>query len=75
MVPANPTAAKSNPGRPVPPSVAAAGAAGVALHVSIAPAFTPFSLEPPGVNAVLAAGGVAVGLWSVAIRRAARSSA
>ena len=58
-----------------PRSVAAAGAAGVALHVSIAPAFTPFSLAPPGVNAVLAAGGVAVGLWSVAIRRAARSSA
>ncbi|MEZ3163097.1 hypothetical protein ABNG03_01045 [Halorubrum sp. RMP-47] len=58
-----------------PRSVVGAGAAGVALHVSIAPAFTPFSLGPPGVNAVLAAGGVAVGLWSVAVRRAARSSA
>ncbi|ELZ49644.1 hypothetical protein C464_04181 [Halorubrum coriense DSM 10284] len=58
-----------------PRSVAAAGAAGVALHALIAPAFTPFSLEPAGVNAVLAAGGVAVGLWSLAVRRTTRARA
>ena len=58
-----------------PRRIGVAAAVGFLLHASIAPAFTPFSLEPPGVNAVLAAGGVAVGLWSVAIRRAARSSA
>ncbi|QKG93460.1 hypothetical protein EXE43_06620 [Halorubrum sp. SS5] len=55
-----------------PRRVAAAGAVGFLLHASIAPAFTPFGLEPAGVNAVLAAGGVAVGLWSLAVRRAAR---
>ncbi|TKX59435.1 hypothetical protein EXE44_03075 [Halorubrum sp. SS7] len=55
-----------------PRRVAAAVAVGFLLHASIAPAFTRFGLEPGGVNAVLAAGGVAVGLWSLAVRRAAR---
>jgi hypothetical protein len=55
-----------------PRRVAAAGAVGFLLHASIAPAFTPFGLEPGGVNAVLTAGGVAVGLWSFAVRRATR---
>lgn len=55
-----------------PRRVAAAGAVGFLLHASIAPAFTPFGLEPVGVNAVLTAGGVAVGLWSFAVRRATR---
>jgi hypothetical protein len=55
-----------------PRRTAAALGLGFLLHVAVAPAFTPFGLEPGGVNAVLAAGGVAVGLWSLAVRRAAR---
>jgi hypothetical protein len=55
-----------------PRRAAAAFGAGFLLHVAVAPAFTPFGLEPGGVNAVLAAGGVAVGLWSLAVRQATR---
>ena len=55
-----------------PRRTGAAAAVGFLLHVAVAPAFTPFGLEPGGVNAVLAAGGVAVGLWSLAVRRATR---
>ena len=55
-----------------PRRTTAAFGIGFLLHVAVAPAFTPFGLEPGGVNAVLAAGGVAVGLWSLAVRRAAR---
>ncbi|ELZ40837.1 hypothetical protein [Halorubrum tebenquichense] len=58
---------------PRPRSVAVAVAAGFLLHASQAPAFTPFELAPTGVNRVLTAGGVALGLWSLAVRRAARS--
>ncbi|PSQ57897.1 hypothetical protein BRD22_00665 [Halobacteriales archaeon SW_8_68_21] len=54
-------------------SVAVAVAAGLALHASQAPAFTPFGLGPTGVNRVLAAGGVTVGFWSLAVRRATRT--
>jgi len=54
-------------------SVTVAVAAGLVLHASQAPAFTPFGLAPTGVNRVLAAGGVAVGLWSLAVRRATRT--
>ncbi|TKX74217.1 hypothetical protein EXE46_10250 [Halorubrum sp. GN11_10-6_MGM] len=56
-----------------PRRVAAAVAVGFLLHASISPAFTPFGLEPTGVNAVLAVGGVAVGCWSLAVRRGARA--
>lgn len=56
-----------------PRSVAVAVAVGFLLHASQAPAFTPFGLTSTGVNRVLAAGGVAVGLWSLAVRRAMRS--
>ncbi|WP_048076386.1 hypothetical protein, partial [Halorubrum sp. AJ67] len=56
-----------------PRSIAVAVAAGFLLHASQAPAFTPFGLTPTGVNRVLAIGGVAVGLWSLAVRRATRS--
>jgi hypothetical protein len=55
-----------------PRRTAAAFGLGFLLHVAVAPAFTPFGLEPGGVNAALAAGGVAVGLWSLAVRRATR---
>ena len=55
-----------------PRAVAAAVGVGFLLHVAVAPAFTPFDLEPSGVNAALAAGGLAVGLWSLAVRRTAR---
>ncbi|RLM63785.1 hypothetical protein DVK05_12780 [Halorubrum sp. Atlit-8R] len=55
-----------------PRRTAAAFGVGFLLHASIVPAFTPFGLEPAGVNAVLTVGGVAVGLWSLAVRRAAR---
>ncbi|SFR56938.1 MULTISPECIES: hypothetical protein [Halorubrum] len=55
-----------------PRRVAAAFGVGFLLHASIAPAFTPFGLEPSGVNAVLATGGAAVGLWSLAVRRRTR---
>ena len=55
-----------------PQRAAAAFGVGFLLHVAVAPAFTPFGLEPGGVNAVLAAGGVAVGLWALAVRRATR---
>lgn len=63
----------SDSGIPRPRSVAVAVAAGFLLHASQAPAFTPFELAPTGVNRVLTAGGVALGLWSLAVRRAARS--
>ena len=56
----------------VPRRIGVAAAVGFLLHASIAPAFTPFDLEPSGVNAVLAAGGLAVGLWSLVVRRATR---
>lgn len=56
-----------------PSRVAAAVAVGFLVHASIAPAFTPFGLEPSGVNSVLAAAGVAVGGWSLLVRRATRS--
>ena len=55
-----------------PRRIGVAAAVGFLLHASIAPAFTPFDLEPSGVNAVLAAGGLAVGLWSLVVRRATR---
>ena len=55
-----------------PRRAAAAFGAGFLLHVAVAPAVTPFGLEPGGVNAALAAGGVAVGLWSLAVRQATR---
>ncbi|ELZ56440.1 MULTISPECIES: hypothetical protein [Halorubrum] len=58
---------------PRPRSVAVAVAAGLLLHASQAPAFTPFGLTSTGVNRVLTVGGVALGLWSLAARRAARS--
>lgn len=48
-----------------PRSVAVAFAAGVLLHASQAPAFTPFGLGPTGVNRVLFVGGATVGLWSL----------
>jgi hypothetical protein len=55
-----------------PRRIGVAAAVGFLLHASIAPAFTPFDLEPSGVNAVLAAGGLAVGLWSLVVRGATR---
>ena len=56
-----------------PRAVAAATAVGFVSHVAIAPAFTPFELEIPGVNASLTAAGFFVGLWSLRVRRSARS--
>ncbi|WP_096592060.1 hypothetical protein [Halorubrum ezzemoulense] len=58
-----------------PRRTAAAFGVGFLLHAAVAPAFTPFGPEPAGVNAALAAGGVAVGLWSLGVRRAARTGA
>jgi hypothetical protein len=58
-----------------PRSVAAATAVGFLSHVAVAPAFTPFDLGIPGVNATLTAVGAAVGLWSLRVRRTARRAA
>ncbi|SDF38959.1 hypothetical protein SAMN04488067_10434 [Halorubrum xinjiangense] len=55
-----------------PRRAAAAVATGFLVHAAVAPAFTPFGLEPRGVNSVLTVAGVAVGLWSLAVRRATR---
>ena len=55
-----------------PRRVALSAAVGFLCHAGVAPAFTPFGLEPGGVNAVLAAAGILVGLWSLAVRRTAR---
>ena len=52
--------------------VALAAGIGFLCHVGVAPAFTPFGLAAPGVNTALTAAGGLVGLWSLAVRRAAR---
>ncbi|GAA0552856.1 hypothetical protein ABNG02_03330 [Halorubrum ejinorense] len=55
-----------------PRRVTLSAAVGFLCHAGVAPAFTPFGLAPGGVNTVLAAAGVLVGLWSLAVRRTAR---
>lgn len=55
-----------------PRRVALAVAVGFLCHAGVAPAFTPLELAPGGVNAALAAAGVLLGLWSLAVRRTVR---